>query len=113
RREHSVLKQIRNRKENPRNQKSHGICCKRIRLYDGCTTTRSNAGLPTTIGKYGIKLPLNMRIRFVLFLSLIAPLFQATAQSPSITDSLRGGITPERAWWDLKHYTLKIHIDPE
>lgn len=54
-----------------------------------------------------------MRIRFVLFLSLIAPLFQATAQSPSITDSLRGGITPERAWWDLKHYTLKIHIDPE
>ncbi len=27
-------------------------------------------------------------------------------------DSLRGSITPERAWWDLKHYDLTIKIDP-
>lgn len=27
-------------------------------------------------------------------------------------DSLRGSITPERAWWDLKHYDLTVQIDP-
>lgn len=27
-------------------------------------------------------------------------------------DSLRGSITPERAWWDLKHYELRVQIDP-
>ncbi len=27
-------------------------------------------------------------------------------------DSLRGSITPERAWWDLKHYDLAVQIDP-
>ncbi len=28
-------------------------------------------------------------------------------------DSLRGMITPERAWWDLKYYHLDIEVDPE
>jgi aminopeptidase N len=28
-------------------------------------------------------------------------------------DSLRGSITPERAWWDLRHYNLKVTVDPE
>lgn len=28
-------------------------------------------------------------------------------------DSLRGSITPERAWWDLKHYNLSVNIYPE
>jgi aminopeptidase N len=27
-------------------------------------------------------------------------------------DTLRGSITLERAWWDLKHYDLTINIDP-
>lgn len=27
-------------------------------------------------------------------------------------DTLRGSITPERAWWDLKHYDLTVNIDP-
>ncbi len=27
-------------------------------------------------------------------------------------DTLRGSITPERAWWDLKHYDLTVKIDP-
>lgn len=26
---------------------------------------------------------------------------------------LRGSITPERAWWDLSHYHLKIKVDPD
>ena len=28
-------------------------------------------------------------------------------------DTLRGSITPERAWWDLTYYHLDIKIDPE
>ena len=28
-------------------------------------------------------------------------------------DTLRGSITPERAWWDLKHYDLKVTVDIE
>ena len=28
-------------------------------------------------------------------------------------DSLRGSITPERAWWDLKYYHLQVDVDPE
>ncbi|MDT8347943.1 MAG: hypothetical protein RQ756_09080, partial [Flavobacteriaceae bacterium] len=27
-------------------------------------------------------------------------------------DSLRGSITPERAWWDLNFYELEIEVDP-
>ena len=54
-----------------------------------------------------------MRILLFLFLSLVLSLNQASAQNPDKSDSLRGEITPKRAWWDLKHYTLKIHVDPE
>uniref|UniRef100_UPI0040480B9C M1 family metallopeptidase n=1 Tax=Algoriphagus sp. TaxID=1872435 RepID=UPI0040480B9C len=28
------------------------------------------------------------------------------------TDSLRGGLGPERSWWDLKHYDLSVEIIP-
>ena len=28
-------------------------------------------------------------------------------------DSLRGSITPERVWWDLKYYDLEVILDPE
>lgn len=28
-------------------------------------------------------------------------------------DTLRGSITPERAWWDLIHYELEVAIDPD
>lgn len=33
---------------------------------------------------------------------------------PSFTrlDSLKGSITPERAWWDLQHYHLQVEVDP-
>src|SRR5690606_35162177 len=27
-------------------------------------------------------------------------------------DTLRGSITPERAWWDLTYYHLDISVDP-
>ncbi|MDX1407480.1 MAG: M1 family metallopeptidase, partial [Saprospiraceae bacterium] len=33
------------------------------------------------------------------------------AQSFTRQDTLRGSITPERAWWDLTWYDLNIHVD--
>ena len=33
------------------------------------------------------------------------------SSSYSHQDSLRGSITPERAWWDLKHYDLFVSVD--
>ena len=40
--------------------------------------------------------------------------FALTAQTPVFThdDTLRGSITPERAWWDLRFYNLKVKVDP-
>lgn len=29
------------------------------------------------------------------------------------SDTLRGSITPERAWWDLKYYDLSVKVDPK
>lgn len=53
---------------------------------------------------------------------LIAPviLFVLLAINPSYSqksftraDTLRGSITPERAWWDLNHYHLAVEIFPD
>lgn len=35
------------------------------------------------------------------------------AQPYNRQDSLRGSITPERAWWDLKYYHLDVKVSPE
>jgi len=37
---------------------------------------------------------------------------QLTAQKYNIQDSLRGSITKERIWWDLKYYNLEVNINP-
>ena len=39
---------------------------------------------------------------------------QNLSQTPSFTrlDSLKGSITPERAWWDLQHYHLQVEVNP-
>ncbi len=34
-------------------------------------------------------------------------------QSYTRQDSLRGSITPERAWWDLVYYDLNVKVEPE
>ena len=31
----------------------------------------------------------------------------------TLADTLRGSITPERAWWDLVHYDLSVEVFPE
>jgi aminopeptidase N len=48
---------------------------------------------------------------FLLWLGL-AP--RAGAQDPAYTreDTLRGSITPERAWWDLAFYDLQLMVEP-
>ncbi|MBF8963842.1 M1 family metallopeptidase [Pontibacter sp. FD36] len=44
----------------------------------------------------------------------IEPAQAQTQQTPTFTrqDTLRGTITPERAWWDLTHYHLDISVNP-
>ena len=38
--------------------------------------------------------------------------FASMAQNYTHQDSLRGGITKERAWWDIQYYTLSFKVDP-
>ena len=28
----------------------------------------------------------------------------------TLADELRGSITPQRAWWDLQHYTIEVDV---
>jgi len=44
---------------------------------------------------------------------LLSTIGSVTAQSFTRQDTLRGSITPERAWWDLTYYDLQISVDPE
>ncbi len=51
-----------------------------------------------------------MRYQFCfLVMLIIAP--GLIAQNYTRQDSLRGTITPERAWWDLQHYNLDVTVD--
>lgn len=48
------------------------------------------------------------------FLRLPDPRQEESADEKfSEQDRLRGSVTPERAWWDLKQYELAIQVDPE
>lgn len=49
---------------------------------------------------------------FPLFLSAQSELFQHK-QKFTRQDSLRGSITPEREWWNLKHYELAVEVFPK
>ena len=55
--------------------------------------------------------PIKFRFALVLFFIGAIPSFSQKIFSRS--DTLRGSITPERAWWDLKHYNLTLEIDPK
>lgn len=56
-----------------------------------------------------------MRITAFLTWIILAAGSAAMAQKPVFTrqDSLRGSVTPERAWWDLTYYHLDVSVDPE
>lgn len=51
---------------------------------------------------------------FVFAVSLFV-VFPSHGQAPVFThaDTLRGSITPERAWWDLTYYHLDVHVFPD
>lgn len=55
--------------------------------------------------------------RFALLLLLAGSVQTAQAQFSkqrvfTHQDTLRGAVTPERAWWDLTHYDLRMRINP-
>ncbi|AZQ65516.1 M1 family peptidase [Flammeovirga pectinis] len=55
---------------------------------------------------------------FILFLSVLSfnsfgQLLQGDKAIFTEQDTLRGSITPEREWWDLKYYHLSIEVLPE
>lgn len=57
---------------------------------------------------------MNFRINLissVLFFTLSTATY--SQQKFTKADTLRGSITPERAWWDLNHYHLAVEIFPE
>lgn len=60
-----------------------------------------------------------MKNIFPILSLLLLLTFQASAQlfpndgEYTRQDTLRGSITPERAWWDLQHYHLEVKVDPE
>ncbi len=58
---------------------------------------------------------MNLKLqRNLLFLAvLLLSSSNVIAQSFSRTDSLRGSITSERAWWDLIYYHLDIEVQPD
>ena len=54
-------------------------------------------------------------VAIAIFLQLQFGAAQALAQTENITrqEMLRGSITPEREWWNLMHYHLKVEFLPE
>ena len=54
-----------------------------------------------------------MRKPLLTLFFLVLLTAQSFAQAPEFTrqDTLRGSITPERAWWDLTYYHLEVNVD--
>src|ERR1051326_8164873 len=54
-------------------------------------------------------------VPLALLLTLQVTTKSAFAQTGDVTrqEILRGSITPEREWWDLQHYHLKVEFMPE
>lgn len=52
-------------------------------------------------------------MRISLLLSILFISITSYAQEFSRQDSLRGSITPERAWWNLTYYHLDVEVLPE
>ena len=57
------------------------------------------------------------RLIIIIFLALVNQNFAQgifdDKQPTNRQDTLRGSITPERAWWDLTYYHLDISVDPD
>lgn len=55
------------------------------------------------------------RVFFILLISIVGVAHAQTGHKDTYTrqDSLRGSVTPERAWWDVLHYQLDVSVDPD
>jgi aminopeptidase N len=53
-----------------------------------------------------------MKTYFPCFLIVLFAGSVSFAQSFTRQDTLRGSITPERAWWDLSYYDLQVTVEP-
>jgi aminopeptidase N len=56
-------------------------------------------------------------LKTILLFLITFQIFTACGQSKNTKaftheDTLRGSITPERIWWDLKYYELRVNINP-
>lgn len=49
----------------------------------------------------------------IVLLILVLLSFSSFSQEFTRQDTLRGSITPERVWWDLRHYDLKVEVFPD
>ena len=55
-----------------------------------------------------------MPFRFIITIILLLFNFLIFAQQTfTKQDTLRGSVTPERAWWDLTYYHLDISVKPD
>ena len=51
-------------------------------------------------------------VRWIFFLTILFLFNTVTAQKFTRADTLIGSITPERVWWDVTHYDLKVKVNP-
>jgi len=54
------------------------------------------------------------RLKVPLLVACVLMVVNVSAQNGKFThqDTLRGSITPERSWWDLKYYHLDVRVNP-
>src|SRR5450759_3495390 len=55
---------------------------------------------------------LTVLVSLFLFAPVKSQFISPNPKSFTHQDTLRGSITPERAWWDLKYYHLDITVNP-
>ncbi len=53
-----------------------------------------------------------LKKHFIAFITILLVLGTTYAQNFIRQDTLRGSITSERAWWDLKYYDLNVKVNP-
>jgi aminopeptidase N len=56
---------------------------------------------------------MNKGKKYLILLILSSSSLISVSQNFTRQDTLRGSITPQRAWWDLTYYHLDISVDPE
>ncbi len=54
-----------------------------------------------------------MNIQYILFAILLSIHIASAQKQFTRQDTLRGSITPERAWWDVTFYDLNIKVNPD